>query len=114
MFFFRNSARSFDVFSEFSPMTFTNRQSLTPCSFDRRSLINRFLTTLLMVYFRYHRLVPRLCLGTPCLRGSASRVSTSNPTTQQAEPALQPVPRQSLGTRTSRAHAAICSPGLMV
>src|SRR5262245_48371166 len=38
-------------------------------------------------------LVPRLCLGTQCLRGSASL------SPEQAEPARQSVPRRSLGTR---------------
>jgi hypothetical protein len=48
-------------------------------------------------------LVPRLCLGTHCPRGSASddRQASSPNSTRQAEPARQCVPRQSLGTRLS-------------
>jgi hypothetical protein len=40
-------------------------------------------------------LVPRLCLGMHCPRGSASRERT----VQEAEPSKRCVPRQSLGTR---------------
>ena len=53
-------------------------------------------------------LVPRLCLGTHCLRGSASRVPVCDLArlhrrlvqlcSRQAEPARQWVPRRSLGT----------------
>src|SRR5438552_7516234 len=48
-------------------------------------------------------LVPRLRLGTHCRRGSPSRPI------QQAEPAGQPVPRQSLGTRAIWEHAMLTS-----
>jgi hypothetical protein len=70
------------------------RRSLRCSAFPGRSLGTR--TALL---------VPRLCLGTGCLGGSASRVilMVAVHDVRQAEPAVQCVPRLCLGTRTRTA-----------